>query len=728
MISRIGWIAVSYATRPLVLALTGLGILFLALGMIPNPIRSNEWVVYLAAPQARLMVNSKVTLDAVRKSGRQQEVDGIDFPRLWIDLEPPKIDPEGRPYHSSPDDAFYKILEEFPNLRSVHYSCYGEPTGMERIVSLAQLETLSLDGFGFFDLAPLRTLRNLRRLEIGLFETQKYVNGVLQQPPKLEGLGALTSLPKLDTLVLRTRSVVNDAVLTEVGSLPHLAVLVLDLADSPRTPLSATQAGFDALARAPALQTLYVGGRFPEDYTELAALAKASAPRLWIYSSRHDSKKTIPLTFLMPCFWFAMAIGVQLSSQFLGSGSRLVPRFASSHALVGVVLSAGVIVFGAARLMKSGLSGPVAIVASAALVTSIIALGATSALTRAFRPRGIQRLTWIIPVLFVCVLVSFVFPAWDPLASALNSPMAVIAYALVACGATVLAVWTLANRAEWFSGSSSLERRNPMGSEWLGVGGRGRWMFFTNRRERQIEVWLPTTRNPNWWQRVQRWRLGNPPYRPLSFTLVMLGTFVVTTWVITRLSGTPRSSSPFPFALAPYIIFLVVGMLVQVSAFWRARLLVLPLEFLRPYSRRALQRELAAALALDLLPLAILFAIVATLGIHLATSASLSWRWAPLSFLYFLVLGCSGTLAMGALVVLVRRLWVSIVLLIVFMLANMFGGNGLFLFQLGSRDFFPSFMTSGLILGQFLLPILSGVILCWVLWRRWLRIEIGQRA
>ena len=39
MLRRLGWIAVSYVTRPLVLAMTGMGILFLALGMIPTPIR-----------------------------------------------------------------------------------------------------------------------------------------------------------------------------------------------------------------------------------------------------------------------------------------------------------------------------------------------------------------------------------------------------------------------------------------------------------------------------------------------------------------------------------------------------------------------------------------------------------------------------------------------------------------------------------------------------------------
>jgi hypothetical protein len=724
MINRIGWIVVSYATRPLVLALTGLGILFLLLGMIPAPIRSQEWAIYPSAPQARLMVDSKATLEAVRKLGRQQEVDGIDLPRLWTDLAPRKIDPEGRPSIGPSDEAFYKILDEFPNLRSVRYSYFGEPTGLDRIVSLAQLETLSLDGFGFFDLARLRSLQNLRRLEIGLFEVQKSVNGVLQPLPKLEGLDALASLPKLDTLLLRTRSVVNDAVLTEVGSLPHLSMLVLDLADSPHTPLLATQAGFDALARAPELQTLYVGGRFPEDYTQLAFLAKASAPRLWIFSSRHDSTKSIPFTFLMPCFWFAMAIGGQLASQFLGSGSRLIPGFASSHALVGVVLSAGVIVFGADRLMTIGVSGPVAIAASAAQVTSIIALGAASALTRTFRPRGIQRLTWMIPVVFVCVLVSFVFPAWDPLASALHSPIAAVSYALVACGATVLAVWTLAHRAEWFSDSSSLERQNPMRYEWLGMGGGSRWMFFTNRRERHIEAGLSTTPNSNWWQRVGRWRLGNPPSRLLGLTLVMVGAFVVTTWVTTRLSGAPRSSSPFPMLG----FMLIVALLAQAGAQWRARLLVLPLEFLRPYSRRAMQRELAAAFALDLLPVAILFAILATLGFHLNTSINLPWRWVPLSFLYFLALGCSGILAVGALVVVVRRLWVSIVLLFVFVLANMFGGAGLVLFERGAPDLFPGLMPTALILASFCLPILCGAIFCWVLWRRWLRIEIGQRV
>jgi hypothetical protein len=724
MISRMGWILASYATRPVILALTGVGILFFVLGLIPATIRPNVWWAYPGMPTARLMVDSQAMLDEVRSSGRQQEVDGMDLEKLWRD-------PARGKYTGPPTEAFYKILEEFPNLRILISSFESnEPTGIDQIVAVKSLEYLSLNSFGLYDLAPLASLRNLRRLDLQLMGSAKHVDGKWMMP-EMKGMGALASLPKLDTLLLRRRFLINDAMLTEVGSLPHLSVLLLDQERPfPRTPVSPeidrlpigqppTKAGYEALARALALRVLYVNGQSAEE----TALAKASAPRLWVFE---NSSATVqlgvlraPFMVLLPCFCFAAAIGLQLPSQFLGPGDRLVPRFRASHALVAVVLAGGAIALGAARLMAvDELTVSAAIAVSAALVTSIMMMPTAffSAGASGQRPKGIQHLTYILPIL---VLNSLGTPSlWG---IRLNSIYAVIGYTLVACASTAMAIWNLSRLVDSSGGSGLSEPRDKMLRDVLRTGKSSPWMFATKRRDQQIEAWLSVAANSNWWRRVQGWRLGNPPLRILSFALATFALVVPSLLMMSRLGGVGL------FNLVVVTCVLLIAPMAQVATMWRMRLLVLPSEFLRPYPRGAMQRELAAAFTLDLIPVAVLFAIIETIGVNL-DDMRLDWRNVPLSFLIFLALGISWILSSTALFVVVRRVWIAIALVPALLLANAACVFGVVQLQRDLGDFLPSFMASELIQTQLWLPIASGAILCWILWRRWLSLEIGWRA
>jgi hypothetical protein len=428
------------------------------------------------------------------------------------------------------------------------------------------------------------------------------------------------------------------------------------------------------------------------------------------------------IAVMVPYVCFAHAIGTQLSSQFLGSNSRLVPRFVANHALVGIVLASCVIALGAARLITEGLTLTAAIAASAALVTTTIAQSVASAwTTKKVRLQETQRLTWIARVSFVCVtyVLTIATLSEHRRPFLLNSPIVVVGFSLVTCVASVLAGWTLAHLVEWSSGSSSLERRNRMSPAWLGTGGSSPLVFAlsalaTEKRERRIEALLPTATNSSWWRRVQRWRLGNPPSGFLRFMLVMLGvTFVLT---LGRLG--------FTFVFLANLILLVMSG--EVARIWRARLLVLPLEFLRPYSRRAIQRELAAAFALELFPIAVLFAIVQAIAINLEATVPVQWQSVVSSFLIFLTLGYSWILA-GAALSVVEEIWVAIVLFPALLLANVFGVLVLLLLQPGHGDSLASYVTLEMVQTQLWLPVLTGAILCWILRRRWLKIEIGQR-
>jgi hypothetical protein len=428
------------------------------------------------------------------------------------------------------------------------------------------------------------------------------------------------------------------------------------------------------------------------------------------------------IAVMFPYVCFADAIGKQLSSQFLGSSSRLVPRFVANHTLVGIVLASGVIALGAARLITVGLTLTAAIVASAALVTTTIAQSVASAwTTKKVRLQGMQRLNWIAQVSFVCVVYVLTTATLSEHRRpfSLNSPIVVVAFSLVTCVASVLAGWTLAHLVEWSSGSSSLERRS-LTRAWLGAGGSGPLVFApsafaTDKRERQIEALLPAATNSSWWHRVQRWRVGNPPFRFLRFMLVMLGASFVLTL------------GRFGFTFAFLANLMLLAMSGQVARNWRERLLVLPLEFLRPCSRHAIQRELAAAFALELLPIAVLFAIVQAVAINLGATVPVQWQSVLSSFLIFMALGYSWILS-GAALSVVEEIWVGIVLLPALLVANVFGVCALLLLQPGHGDHLASYVTLELVQTQLWLPILTGAILCWILWRRWLNIEVGQRC
>ncbi|MCH8923642.1 MAG: hypothetical protein IIA67_10915, partial [Planctomycetes bacterium] len=133
MFRRLGWIVASYATRPLILALVAGGLLFASITWFAkrHTIYVPNYPVILG-PQ--LLVDSKATLEAVRREGRQDEVDGINLNALWADIHLPKeVFESPRPREvefQPPGEAFFRILEEFPNLRNVAMTFYGKTTGV----------------------------------------------------------------------------------------------------------------------------------------------------------------------------------------------------------------------------------------------------------------------------------------------------------------------------------------------------------------------------------------------------------------------------------------------------------------------------------------------------------------------------------------------------------------------------------------------------------------------
>ena len=101
--------------------------------------------------------------------------------------------------------------------------------------------------------------------------------------------------------------------------------------DGGTRPLTA--AGFAALNQAPSLTTLYAGGWTPPQQARFVDVAREAAPRLTILPSVGDNRS--PALVFIPCLMLAIGVGLQLTSQFRGPASRLVPGFAGVHAVSG---------------------------------------------------------------------------------------------------------------------------------------------------------------------------------------------------------------------------------------------------------------------------------------------------------------------------------------------------------------------------------------------------------
>ena len=272
-----------------------------------------------------------------------------------------------------PSDTFFNILEEFPNLR-ILMGTYGHSCNARRFAKLSKLEYLTLRGAEVTNLESLSSLTNLKRLDWDVIK-----------PPV--GIDSLATLPELETLVFTSRLAVGDSLLTTVTRFPHLKMLVLGFSNMPLPPNwpagrkfddgmpPITEAGMNALSTAPSLKTLYVGGNVPDDQDTLLQMAERIR-QLQVYPAlvQGSSAKAGALLTFFPCVVFALAIGLQLRSQFQGPITRLAPNFRSAHAVVTVVFCLLIVVLTAFPFTKIGVNVLTALMLSMTLVATVITI------------------------------------------------------------------------------------------------------------------------------------------------------------------------------------------------------------------------------------------------------------------------------------------------------------------------------------------------------------------
>lgn len=722
MPNRYYWVLMTYLTRPLVWLMLAGAIIFFVFSIVGMLGRTQSKAMYPEPPRPRLLVNTKASLDKVRAAGRQDQVDAIDLERLWGDMgKQMRWDPVQQreaPSLSKPDDNFYEILREFPNVRQVRWGSFGGDVPVEEFARLSHLECLTISmGFGVVNkqgtLARLASLRNLRLLELSVFSP-------------LDHFDSLAAWPSLQTIVFRSTRDVDDQVLEEMARLPHLKTVVIDILDTPQQDLPFSTAGFEALAKSPTLEKLYLGGRSPGDHERLLASAAPAFLGRTIYTARAEQPMQFPfIARIAPAFLLAGAIGFQLASQFRSPGSRLMPGFVTVHAQVAIALALSVVGLVTLGLMVSGGQPLAACLATTTIVSLFIAaMLNNSASSLSPGPRWKPRQVIVMLCLFAFFGVVFL-PDFDERVLIHPAPTTLLAMAAASTLFIVVIVATFRQLplelVTPFNFPFDTRQQLPA-FDFTGSKPAVRGMVNLVAGEQRIERLPKISTQRDVWSRAQHWRAANQPLRN-----IVLALFFLAMSVIMYVGFQFIMQAGIDFLFQQMSIMSLSGLLalaLMVGGQWRNRMLVLPIEVLRPVSQHSLRREWALGLVLDLLPVA----AIMSLAFAVAQSYLQEQRFSASFVVYFSVLvfiaAYPVSVMMASIFAIIERQWLAFgAALGVFMLLTFAVVPAIFIVPtLGHRAGVKIIPT------LFWLPAMIAGAVCYIAWLRWQRQQCDRRA
>ncbi len=417
----------------------------------------------------------------------------------------------------------------------------------------------------------------------------------------------------------------------------------------------------------------------------------------------------------------AMGVGGVLARQFRNPASHLAPCFHRAHFLVGLnwlgIIVAGVLIctWTAGVPLLPGLF--LAVGMTGCLFSAGVNLTAQRHLGQAMESSPLDKLLGlgalvIFPLLFMPV-------GWLTNSQLLHGLLLIgTAYAWRACqtlqglaGARAT-FGNVAGRA-----TTSFERS----SNWV------EWSL-----ESFLENWKGPSPKSSLWNRVLRWRVGNP--RTLPVMAVVAGSIVIAIfpWILPVISPLFRQT-PTPLRLGLYPTFVLFVVCIQIAFVWRKRLTCLDVESLRPISRTVLQREWAASLASDLIPPALTAGAIATLSFQLRDewfSAS-AWQglipdWAETTSLLVFLSGALwlACLAFTSIIVVIEQRWLGLVIAFgMFLLGGI--PFGALLGRSARQLQFDSDPSAAIPL--MLIPAIVSAVIVACMWRLWTRIDFDRR-
>ena len=225
---------------------------------------------------------------------------------------------------------------------------------------------------------------------------------------------------------------------------------------------------------------------------------------------------------------------------------------------------------------------------------------------------------------------------------------------------------------------------------------------------------------PSLWQRVERWRIGNPPQHLMKFSLIVLMGMLL--WAAVISWSWPPSTSAINTSICCGALIVTVAGASRTAVMWRARLLVLSAEVLKPVSRMAIQKEWMLALARDIAPLVGLATIVLSVANNLGRNYSINWFGVGQNILQILPVAFVWTMGFASTLIVIQRTWLGLLLGV----SVMYLQTAFFMVVL-AVFFTPGVNTIPLKFPFLAFSFVASAILCYIMSRKWFRTEIGAR-
>ncbi|MDB5348745.1 MAG: hypothetical protein JWP89_7122 [Schlesneria sp.] len=755
MIRRLAYVLLSYATRPLVWPLAAIYLVVLGISLWTaaedffthrgHPLQTAYPVVDTTSHL--LVLSDLKSLADFEKSGVDQNVTQVEI--RWPAAEGLS---DAAVRAALPFSLRHlQLLKIYPQLKSLSlFSCPPlHPDKIQAIGDLTRLESLQLiDCDVPAELWPqIGKLPRLRYLDI----SGSNLRG---------GYPELETVTQLETLILGSvihRGFTEHDVpfLPQLKRFPRLKTVVIQNYSStvkspnPNHVVAADAAkpanhnplveNLDDIRLIPMLQTLYVNDQL------------GGGPGFTVLQQKLPAVRVRPAYIdVERMYWFLvllflnnvilMLIGLQLQSQFSQSFSRLIPNYAAPHVIPVVCLWLFCIVLHSIPLWVAGVSVSAAIALNLLCWSISCGFGAfgtamsleNSRAKTLIKPLAIAAAAWgplaIVAVRWNTSAIDWYLRGYEPY----------FTWFLIVSG---IVISTMALRQSLRLNATCLERGvssppislDPVAmSAWQQsiypqkAGGQRGWFSWLTTSDVDRLIARPPQTGIVWRSRL--WIAGNPVTGNVMFQ-VALGTAALIG--ITHRLNTSRSEEWFSFQNPAMLMssFLFPDMSVIVAAsVWRSRRKLFAAESLRPLSRTEFARQIAQAIAWDLVPLALIYLTVLIGYVIASNPERWSWSW---TIGMVLVFGARWLAVFGLLLwtIAIRRDWVMILAVFVAAYGLIFANIGIIFVQARVFDVrslpsdLPDVGVPGLFLCAALLGLAASVITHFG-YRRWQSIEL----
>lgn len=710
-------VAVSYVTRPLVWLYVGVaGLSTLPLWLIHFGNDARDAVPALITPN--LSVRFTYQLTEVVHDNRLAEVDalylgadGLTLAFLSRELGKQIIVP-GKNGGPALFFTAEELLARMPNLRIV--DCYAvdvSPDLLQAIAKLPRLEVLSLK-LASFDPQHLKYLAKVPTLrEIDLSGCNVAA-----------GIHSLTELPSLERLDFGFPNYVNNRLLGELSSFPHLRTLVLaaNVGNTPQHFVS--EKSVRRLADIRSLQTIYV---VPTPNTDSIAIFRDLLPGVEIRRAQYSLQLLFRLLGItLVSFFLVNLLALQLMTIFGLPSSRMIPRFAAPQLLfVGSCFLFWLLlapVF-AGEFKTDALAVRSIVLAVTAFVTGIFAVK-----PKPSRVRGFILGLGMATLFTMGGVVAMKFGGW--IDAYVRGDFPLLCWCLVLFSSLVIVRFAFVVRlaavtyAELGIEPRSLADISPLGTSLQPPDGSPAIVSPGWRDSRLAAVLGRSRTGGGLWHRVAFWRVGNS---------IGWETTLVLMFVILLINGGQQIYFQLQFQRQPSVQLLGIAVamvvatglsisLAMAAVAWRQRFSLLAFESIHPVPRARMLHDLLYAVAVDLAMIPLLTVLA---GVVLEVVRAGKSDWTPLEpwAAAVLVLGVNiAAYAVALWIITFRETWKSIAFSIGTLAVIVAAGTGTF----AVLSLLELSLASGLFITGLGLSLASLVALR-IAVRQWSMLELG---